>query len=382
MRFRLLCAALLVCLVAPAQTMSVEKLISFLKSSVEMKMSDSEVAKYLKNVKLTDKLTDRTIEDLLAAGIGPKTRDALNVLRDRSANLGTAVITPKEEGPRLPPAPTAAEQAEIIRDVREYALNYTKGLPDFVCTQVTRRKAAGLPGSRYAMPGASEPSFQTMDTLTLRLSYFEQKEDYKLILMNNTPTTQGYQNVGGATSSGEFGSMMREIFEPSTQTHFEWDRWATLRGKLVMAFRYNVEQSHSQWMIDYEHREHIYPAYSGFVYIDKDLHVVMRITLNADNIPPAFPIRMAKTVLDYDYQDISSHEFLLPLKAQVDMSADGILTRNETEFRLYRKYSAESEIKYDITPDPLPDDKTKVTPAAPQVDCKDPRSAKDPACKK
>ncbi|HTP36540.1 MAG TPA: hypothetical protein VMJ75_30400 [Candidatus Acidoferrales bacterium] len=380
MRFRLLCAALFLCLAATAQPMSVEKLITFLKSSVEMKHSDSEVAKFLKNVKLTDKLTDRMIEDLLAIGIGPKTRDALNVLRDRSANLGAAVIAPpKDEGPKLPPVPSSAEQAEIIRDVREYALSYTKGLPDFVCTQVTRRKAAGEPGSRYAMRGANEPSFQTQDTLTIRLSYFEQKEDYKLILHNNSPTTEDYQKLGGATSSGEFGSMMREIFEPYTQTYFEWDHWATLRGKLVMAFRYNVEQPHSQWGIDYEHRQHIYPAYSGLIFIDKDLHVVLRITLNADNIPPTFPIRLAKTILDYDYQDISGHEFLLPLKAQVDMSADGILTRNETEFRLYRKYSAESEIKYDITPDPLPDDKTKEAPA---VDCKDPKNASNPACKK
>jgi hypothetical protein len=382
MRFRLLPAALLLCLSAAAQTMSVDKLVGFLKSSVEMKMSDSEVAKYLKNVKLTDKLTDRTIEELLASGIGPKTRDALNLLRDRSSTLGTAVFAAKEEGPKLPPVPSASEQAEIMRDVREYALNYTKGLPNFLCTQVTRRKAAGEPGSRYAARGASEPSFQTQDTLTLRLSYFEQKEDYKLILFNNSPTTKNYQEVGGATSSGEFGSMMLEIFEPSTMTDFQWDHWATLRGKLVMAFHYSVEQSHSQWSIDYERRQHIFPAYSGLVYVDKDLHVVMRVTLNADNIPPTFPIRLAKTILDYDYQDISGHEFLLPLKAQVDMSADGILTRNETEFRLYRKYSAESEIKYDITPDPLPDDKTKEAPAAQQVDCKDPKNATNPACKK
>src|SRR5215471_11854488 len=172
MGFRLTCAALVLCLAAPAQTMSVEKLVSFLKSSVERKMIDSEVAKYLKTVKLTDQLTDRAIEDLLAAGIGPKTRDALNVLRDRSATLPTAAEAPKPEGPKLPPVPSAAEQAEIIRDVREYTLNYTKGLPDYVCTQVTRRKAAGEPGSRYAARGATEPSFQTLDTLTIRLSYF------------------------------------------------------------------------------------------------------------------------------------------------------------------------------------------------------------------
>jgi hypothetical protein len=385
MSVRVLCAALVLCISAMAQSLSVDKLVSFLKSSVELKTPDGDIAKYLKNVKLTDKLTDRQIEEMLAIGIGPKTREALNLLRDRSANL--TVATPaavKPVEPKLPPVPSAAEQAEIIRDVREYALNYTKSLPNFLCTQVTRRKAAGEPGSRYAMRGSTEPSFQTLDTLTVRLSYFEQKEDYKLILVNNSPATQNYQNLGGATSSGEFGSMLKEIFNPSTDAGFTWDHWGTLRNKLVMVFKYYVEQSHSQWAVDYERREHIFPAYSGLIYIDKDLHVVYRVTLNAENIPATFPIHLAHTILDYDYQDISGHEFLLPYKAQIDMSADSVLTRNETEFRLYRRYSAESEIKYDITPDPIPDEKTKETPltAAPKVDCKDPKNVKDPACKK
>jgi hypothetical protein len=41
------------------------------------------------------------------------------------------------------------------------------------------------------------------------------------------------------------------------------------------------------------------------------------------------------------------------------MRADGMLTQNDVEFRLYRKYSTETDIKYDITPDPLPEEKTK-----------------------
>jgi hypothetical protein len=151
-----------------------------------------------------------------------------------------------------------------------------------------------------------------------------------------------------------------------------------------MAFKYFVEQSRSQWTIDYEHREHITPAYSGLVYVDQGTHVVMRVTLVAEGIPPAFPVKHAQTRLDYDYQDISGHEFLLPMMSETNMSADGVLSRNETEFRLYRKYSTESEIKYDITPDPLPDEKTKEAPAKsepPKIDCKDPKNAKDPGCK-
>jgi hypothetical protein len=223
-----------------------------------------------------------------------------------------------------------------------------------------------------------------VDLLTIRLSYFDQKEEYKLIMHNNRPTQEDFKSVGGATSTGEFGSLLREIFEPRTHAHFEWDGWARLRDQLVMAFHYSVEQVNSQWGIEYEHKDHIVPAYSGRILLDKETHVVLRVTLNADNIPPTFPVKMATTILDYDYTDISGHPFLLPLKSETQMSADGVLSKNDTEFRLYRKYSAEAEITYDITPDALPADKTKETPAAQgkAVDCKDPKNAKDPACKK
>ena len=385
MRFRQLGAVLVFCLAAAAQTqtLTLDQLMKFLTSSVELKMSDNDVAKFLVKTKLSERLDDVTIEKLLAGGIGPKTLNALRTLRDQSQSLAKAkppAAPPKVE---LPPAPNAIEQAAIIDEVREYALNYSKSLPNFLSTQVVRRYQAGAPGSRYN-PRSSEPSWVQVDLLTLRLSYFDQKEDYKLILHNNSPTTQDYKSVGGATSTGEFGSLLRDIFEPRTHARFEWDGWARLRDQLVMAFHYNVEQANSQWGIEYERKEHIVPAYSGRILIDKDTHVVLRVTLNADNIPLTFPVKMATTILDYDYTDISGHQFLLPLKSETQMSADGVLSRNDTEFRLYRRYSAEAEIKYDITPDAIPAEKTKETPATPAkaVDCKDPKNAKDPSCKK
>jgi hypothetical protein len=385
MRFRQLGAVCVFCLAAAAQTqtLTLDQLMKFLTSSVELKMSDNDVAKFLVKTRLSERLDDLTIEKLLAGGIGPKTLNALRTLRDQSQSLSTAkppAAAPKVE---LPPAPNSVEQAAIIDEVREYALNYSKSLPNFLSTQVVRRYQAGAPGSRYNSR-SSEPSWVQVDLLTLRLSYFDQKEEYKLILHNNSPTTQDYKSVGGATSTGEFGSLLRDIFEPRTHARFEWDGWARLRDQLVMAFHYSVEQANSQWGIEYEKKEHIIPAYSGRILIDKDTHVVMRVTLNADNIPASFPVKMATTILDYDYTDISGHQFLLPLKSETQMSADGVLSRNDTEFRLYRRYSAEAEIKYDITPEAIPAEQTKETSATPgkAVDCKDPKNAKDPGCKK
>ena len=179
-------------------------------------------------------------------------------------------------------------------------------------------------------------------------------------------TTQDYNTLGGATTTGEFGSMLREIFEPATQAHFEWARWATIRYRLTMAFAYHVDQAHSQWRIEFDRRLNIVPAYRGLVYVDEKTREILRVTLAAEGIPADFPVRMAETILDYADEDISGHAFLLPHVAQTTLSAEGYLHKNEEYFTLYRKYQVESELKFDdATPPPLPKDEMKEQPAAP-----------------
>jgi len=373
MRFRLLAAVFAVCLPALCQqSLSIEKLMAFLKSSEtfikEGKMTDKELAGYLAGVKLTERLDDRTVEDLQGSlGLGPKTVEALHRLSSHTQNLAAAKPVVESKPTPIPP-PSSEEQAAIIDEVREYALNYSKTLPDFICTQVVRRYAAPHPGTRGGGPPGGDPIWYLQDTLTNKLSYFEQKEDYKLILINNNVTTQDYKSLGGATTTGDFGSMMREVFEPSTQAHFEWDHWGTLRGRLTLVFAYRVEQSRSHWHINWDRKLDIMPAYRGKIYVDKDTKMVTRVTLEGTDIPADFPIRAAETTLDYDFQDISGHTFLLPLKATTIMSSAEYLTKNDEEFRVYRKYSAESDIKFDVgdVPAPLSDDKTKETAPPPK----------------
>jgi hypothetical protein len=369
MRYRLLAAVFVVCLVAAAQTLNLQELVSFVQSSEKLikegKQTDAELAKYLAKVKLSERLEDRVIEELQSQGIGAKTLQALQALRDRTKELMAAKPIVPQAPPTPIPPPSSEEQAAIISDVREYALNYSKNLPDFICTQVTRRYAAPMPGTRWGGSSLSEPSWQAQDVLQIRLSYFQQKEKYTVVLANNTIVNKDYEQMGGSKSFGEFGSMLREIFEPSTEARFEWDHWGTLRGKRVMAFSYHVLQSRSQYRLVVEDAKlSIITAYRGLVEVDPDIHVVMRVSTIAENIPADFPIRKADDVLDYDFQEISGHTFLLPLKSQVFMTGGEVLTKLDEEFRLYRKYSAEAEIKYDTDPlPPLSDDKTKETPA-------------------
>jgi hypothetical protein len=358
--------------------------MGFIQSSEQLikegKQTDAELAKYLAKVKLSERLDDRIIEEMQSHGIGAKTLQALQALRDRTKDLMAAKPIVPQAPPTPIPPPSSEEQAAIISDVREYALNYSKNLPDFICTQVTRRYAAPMPGTRWGGSSLSEPSWQAQDVLQIRLSYFQQKEKYTVVLANNAVVNKDYEQMGGSKSFGEFGSMLREIFEPSTEARFEWDHWGTLRGKRVMAFSYHVLQSRSQYRLVVEDAKlSIITAYRGLVEVDPDAHIVMRVSTIAENIPADFPIRKANDILDYDFQEISGHTFLLPLKSQVLMSGGEVLTKLDEEFRLYRKYSAEAEIKYDTDPlPPLPDDKTKETVAP---DCKDPKNKDLKECK-
>jgi hypothetical protein len=362
-------AFLAFCLALTAQqSLTLDELVAFVKSSKELKQSDREVASFLSKVKLKERLDDRTIETMQGFGIGEKTLQALEALRDRSKQLAKATpVLPEPKGRPKPP-PSSEEQAAAISDAREYALGYSKNLPNFLCTQVVRRKVAPPIGGRYDRGNRTgEPNYQTQDTLTLRLSYFEQKEDYKLILVNGSMARQDYNTVGGATSRGEFGSMLKELFEPSTEAHFEFDHWARLNGNLVMSFRYFVEQSHSKYEVEYEHRLHLVPGYSGYVLLDPTTHVVMRITQQAENVPADFPVQDISSRLDYDYQDIGGSQFLLPLATQLTSRVDGYMTQNDAEFTHYKKYSADAAITYDVSPDSIPEEKTKETPVTPPV---------------
>jgi hypothetical protein len=296
-------------------------------------------------------LEDRVIEDLQGQGAGPKTVAALRGLRDASASFplpGPKV--PKPAAPAIPP-PSAEEQAAIIDEIREYAMNYSKSLPDFICTQVTRR---------YADPTGLE-FWRSLDTITARLSYFEQREDYKLVLVNNQYTTMKMEALGGATSTGEFGSLLKSTLQRKASAQIEWDHWATLRGKRAYVFSYHVSSYNSEWRIVWEHSQEIITGYKGLIYVDKDTHQVLRITLEAEGIPPAFPVQEARTTLDYGYATIGSSEFLLPLRSVTRMRHEKELNKNESEFRMYRKFSAEATVTFD-TPDPLPEDQTKEQP--------------------
>jgi hypothetical protein len=364
MRFCRIAAVYVMCLsVWAASGYTVEQIKQFVQSAIQLKNPDKEVAEMLRKMKLSERLDLDTVEALQGQGAGPKTVAVLKALATESASL--PVAQPPAPPPVYvpPPPPSSEEQAKLLDEVRDYAINYTHRLPDFICLEQTRR---------YVDTTGRE-SWRQADILTARLSYFNQKEDYKLVSQSDRPITgESYTSVGGALSMGDFGTTMRDIFDPKSHASIAWERWTRLRGRRTHVFSYRVPLEFTSYTIEYQGEQkddvqRIKVGYHGSIFVDRDLSTIVRITQDADNIPPTFPVREAKETLDYDFTKIGDSEFFLPLTAEVRMHAGREWTKNVKEFRLYRKFSADAVIKFDGQElPPLPDDKTKEQPPQPQ----------------
>jgi hypothetical protein len=361
MYFAITRAILLGCLCVLAslaqQQLTVDKLMEFLNSALSQKQPDKDIAGVLATMKLSQKLDARMIEELQAKGAGPKTVAVLNRMAEASAGLSAP--GPKAEAPKPKPIPPPSneEQQRVLREAREYALNYSRSLPDFICLQVTRRYI-----DRHYRPG-TEGSWAISDRLAEKLSYFDQHEKYEALSQNdNSLYGKSADAVGGALSRGDFGTMLKEIFEPESDAEFHWERWGNLDGHLFHVYTYAIDQLHSKDTLEFNHSQQVTPGYHGEVFIEKGQNVIWRITVEPE--PPAsFPMQSIRQVLDYRYTDISGQRFLLPVNGQIVMRAEGVGSKNEIEFRSYRKYSADTSITFDDT-----DDKT--APDAGQPDSK------------
>jgi hypothetical protein len=243
---------------------------------------------------------------------------------------------------RLLCAQHASEQetAAMLERARTAALTYSASLPDFLCTEVVKR---------YVDP-RGDNRWQRLDTLTVKLSYSDGAEDYKLIQINGKPTTTDFLKTGGPTSTGEFGSLLLSLFHRDMQTEFHWKGWSTIRKQRAAVFTYKVEQEHSRFHVRYgtatDGPGDVVAAYYGELAVAPESGAVLRVTQHAV-LPLNFPIRESSATVEYDYADVAGIRRLLPTHAEVTMGAGRYKSRNQVEFKDYRKFQTESSITFD-----------------------------------
>jgi hypothetical protein len=351
--FRLVSAlSLLSVALFAGESMNSSQLVDFVRSSLALKYDDGKIAKQLKGVTLTDKLDQKTIESLEEQGAGPKTIKALEALRDETANIkssGSAngLSASMEPEFKQPPQPDSAAQKKILDAMRNYANTYTQNLPNYLCVQVTSRYKSFDGGENYRFE----------DKIAAKLSYNDGQEKYKVYLVNGRMADTDMEKLGGARSSGEFGSLMKSIFAQKSQTQFGWEKWARLGANVVVVFNYSIDSANSDFMLDFDNgAQRTITAYKGLLYGDPNTGVIRRITVEAVDVPAGFPIRESNWILNYGDQKIGDNTYVLPLSASVTMvGPQNVHTKNDEAFKLYQKFSSDAVIQFskeDLQPGP------------------------------
>lgn len=226
-----------------------------------------------------------------------------------------------------------AEQKAAIGAVREYALSYTKRLPNYTCTQTTKQTVTRA--ARVLRATVIEE----------QLSFVDSQEIRRVTRVDGRPVPAQAGGQPPEMSWGEFGNLLDIIFEPATGADLRWDRAATLNRRRVDVIAFHVPQPKGYVLT--ETRRTIQVPFEGFVYADAQTHTVLRIQMKCTMIPDKSEYQAVDLTLDYKPARVAGQEFILPSRYQLNFRTDSISAANEAEYTAYRRFSADASIQFE-----------------------------------
>jgi hypothetical protein len=254
------------------------------------------------------------------------------------------------------------QKSTTLEAVRAYVLSYYQDLPDYTCVQETDRRfnrKADFAAMQNPSPGlyTLPPGFYTHSEIEEELNFVGGKETYKVTRVNGSrAANMTHERLGGTISTGEYGSLLRHIFDPETGTSFQSAAPAKLQCRTMNVFTFNVPQLRGYEIYDDELKREFLVAYEGSVYADAETNAVMRITMKCVDFPSETRLTDAELTLDYKPTELSTRKFILPShftlvwrKRKNETTTPKQFAEEETntgDFRGYHRFKADSKIDF------------------------------------
>src|SRR3984885_8215334 len=247
---------------------------------------------------------------------------------DDSAPSRPARATPVSNNPHM----------VLIEQAREAAATFLETLPNYVCQeQITRYVSE-----------TRQPTWNVVDIVSAEVVYDDHEESYRNLQINGKPSKKSPED-SGAWSTGEFGTILGNLFAPQSATDFKYVQEDTIAHRSTSVFDFKVVRVRASWKI-WVPGQYVVPSYKGSVWIDKQTGQALRIEMQAREVPEAFPEITVETAVDYDAISLgTADKFLLPVHAEA-LSCwrnSNDCQRNVIEFRNYHKFEGESIIKFE-----------------------------------
>jgi hypothetical protein len=221
----------------------------------------------------------------------------------------------------------------LIERARDAAFEFSEKLPNFICEEFMRR---------FAQRGRDR---EALDVVSAEIVYDNAKESYRNVKINDRPTDTGLEEIDGSWSTGEFASTLLELFQPDTHAQFRSGGASSISGFSAEVYDFDVRRENSHWMLRVGSQS-LAPAYGGSVWVDPKTARVLRIEMQARNMPSDFPMDSVESSVDYSYVTIGGASFLLPVRAESlgCERATGVCSHNVIDFRNYHEFKVDIKI--------------------------------------
>jgi hypothetical protein len=282
----------------------------------------------------------------------------LGIVLSPAACLGQAVAGQPE---LAPPSATADSGAAVdtnacsaisvansrlglVSKLCEFALAYRHQLPDFIAQQTTTTNQ-GLSTS----------------TITAQVTFRQGQEHYSQVTINgrrvesNSLTSALPKNIR-FSSTGEFGSLLVDLFTSPGAADFKFRKEASLRGVAVAIYDFHLPaEKNTFWTVQGTNKQILKPEFRGELWLEEQTGRPLREELEPVNLPTGSGVAAIKTITDYAMTlvgDIGT--FLLPVKSESRIcfwSSHFPCVTNVLIFHNYRKFAATSRI-VEANPEP------------------------------
>src|SRR2546423_7364131 len=341
--------------------------------SLSTPLTNQELVQLVYQLPAHPERKEALIDEIRRRGIGFPLTDGLRALvasksgNDASLRRALEEAERRRLNPVVSSLPPESEGEELISKTRNVTLAAAGAMPDFIVKQIITRSVALGNSQNWAVS----------DHLTVAVSYRANAgEEYRVLSVNGMPSTQtsgsqSYEQMGGTTSTGEYVSMLADLFDPASRTTFKMVDTDVLRGRRTIVYEYEIQKQFSKQMIKASGfgDNQIITGYRGRVWIDRELYRVLRLEDVATDIPSDFPVSAASSMVDYDWVTINEHQYLLPSRAEITLAARAnnrqLQTRNEIRFRGYQKFGSDVRIIEDVPDDDEPPSQQTKQPAQP-----------------
>lgn len=211
-------------------------------------------------------------------------------------------------------------------------------LPNYTCTESIEQS------ERLLVEGKLKVTF--LEKTRLEVAFVEGKELFGWPGAAKIDQPDVAKMIQGSIGNGYFGLFPKTIFlVPSTT--FQYVNATELDGKPAVQYDYRVPQLTGAYFIKTGTASAVV-GFHGSFWANPMTHDLIRITVLADDIPPALGLASTSSLLDFDRQRIGNSTFVLPRGAQLVVTdADGPEKEVRLSFALCHQFIGESELKFD-----------------------------------